>query len=185
MKRIKIAGFGGQGIILSAYIVGKAVSVFDGKSASMTQAYGPEARGGACSSQLVVEDNEVHYPLVDTADVLIAMSQEGYDKFLNILRDGGKLVYDSSLVNPNKDHSKYKEFMIPATKIAEEMGKKIVANIVMLGFATKVAEIASAEGMRKAVMESVPGKFVELNLKAFKRGYEYANQKTKVSKGSK
>lgn len=171
--RIKIAGFGGQGIILSAYIVGKAASIFDKKNASMTQVYGPEARGGSCSSQVVIADNEVDYPLVDTADVLLVMSQEGYDKFLPILRRKGILCYDSDLVTILTSHEHIKAFSIPATRLAEELGKTIVANIVMLGFATARADIATPAAMRNSIAQSVPAKFKELNLQAFEIGYNY------------
>jgi 2-oxoglutarate ferredoxin oxidoreductase subunit gamma len=171
--RVKISGFGGQGIILSSYIVGKAASIYDGKNASMTQAYGPEARGGACSSQVVISDAEVDYPLVDEADVLIAMSQEAYSRFLPILKKGGVLLYDEDLVTDLQPVKGVKIKAIPATRIAEEMGKKIVANIVMLGFATAQGKIASYEAMRAAIRESVPAKFTELNMTAFQTGYDY------------
>ena len=171
--RVKISGFGGQGIILSSYIVGKAASIYDGKNASMTQAYGPEARGGACSSQVVISDGEVDYPLVDEADVLIAMSQEAYTRFLPILKKGGILLYDEDLVTDLKPVKGIRVRAIPATRIAEEMGKKIVANIVMLGFATAQGKISTYEAMKDAIKESVPAKFKELNMTAFQIGYDY------------
>ncbi len=171
--RVKISGFGGQGIILSSYIVGKAASIFDGKHASMTQAYGPEARGGACSSQVVISDEEIDYPLVDVANVLIAMSQEAYDKFLPILKKNGILLYDTDLVKELQPHDGIIVKAIPATRLAEEMGKKIVANIVMLGFATAQTKIATYEAMKSAIKESVPAKFTKLNMTAFQIGYDY------------
>ena len=170
---IKISGFGGQGVILSSYIVGKAASIFDGLNASMTQAYGPEARGGACSAQVVVSSDEVDYPLVDFANVLIALSQEGYDKFLPILVPGGVLCYDEDLVKVLQPHDEITAKKIPATRIAEEMGKKIVANIVMLGFATAQGNIATYDAMKDAISESVPAKFRDLNMKAFQIGFYY------------
>lgn len=175
-KNIKISGFGGQGVILSSYITGKAASIFDGMNASMTQAYGPEARGGACSAQVVISSDEVDYPLVDSADVLIALSQEGYDKFLSILKPNGILCYDEDLVKVLQSHNGIIAKKIPATRIAEDLGKKIVANIVMLGFAVAQANITSFEGMKEAVSESVPAKFLNLNLEAFKTGYEYKGE---------
>ncbi len=171
--RVKISGFGGQGIILSSFIVGQAASIFDGKQASMTQAYGPEARGGACSSQVIISNKEVDYPLVDEADVLIAMSQEAYDTFLPILRKKGILLYDIDLVKNLKTHQNLEVKAIPATRLAEELGKKIVANIVMLGFATAQAKITTYEAMRNAIKKSVPAKFTELNMKAFQTGFDY------------
>ncbi len=174
--RVKISGFGGQGIILSSFIVGKAASIYDNKFASMTQSYGPEARGGACSSQVAIADGVVEYPLVDAADVLIAMSQEGYDTFIDILKPGGILLYDSDLVTKLQNHKDIIAKAIPSTRLAEQLGKKIVANIVMLGFATKQAKITSADAMIEAIADSVPSKFIDLNLKAFQTGYEYKEE---------
>ncbi|MBC8525546.1 MAG: 2-oxoacid:acceptor oxidoreductase family protein [Candidatus Cloacimonetes bacterium] len=172
-QKIKISGFGGQGVILSAYIIGKAASIYDKKNASMTQAYGPEARGGACSSQVVISPKEVDYPLVDNADVLIALSQEGYDKFISILKKDGILLYDSDLVENLKHSSKIKSNPIPATRVAEELGNKIVANVVMMGFFTAVAKMVSIEAMKQSIQESVPSKYTELNMRAFDKGYNY------------
>ena len=171
--RIKISGFGGQGIILSAYIIGRAASIYDGKHASMTQAYGPEARGGSCSSEVVIDSIEVDYPLVDNADVFIALSQEGYSKFFPILRENGILLYDSDLVTKLNPHDKITAKSIPAAAIAEKLGNRVVSNIVMLGFATTYAKIASPEAMRESIKVSVPVKFVDLNLKAFQTGLDY------------
>ncbi|MBN2017963.1 MAG: 2-oxoacid:acceptor oxidoreductase family protein [Candidatus Cloacimonetes bacterium] len=176
--RVKISGFGGQGIILSAFILGKAASIYDQQYSSMTQAYGPEARGGACSSQVVISPKSVEYPLVDTADVLLAMSQEGYDTFLPILKKGGILCYDTDLVEKMQSHKDIIAKGIPATRLAEELGKKIVANIVMLGFATKQAKIATPEAMKGAITDSVPKKFTDLNMKAFQAGYDYDEDKS-------
>ncbi|MCK4297500.1 MAG: 2-oxoacid:acceptor oxidoreductase family protein [Candidatus Marinimicrobia bacterium] len=172
-QKIKISGFGGQGVILSAYIIGKAASIYDGKNASMTQAYGPEARGGACSSQVVISPKEVDYPLVDEADVLIALSQEGYDKFISILKKDGILLYDSDLVENLKHSSKINSNPLPVTRVAEELGNKIVANVVMMGFFTAVAKMVSIEAMKQSIQESVPSKYTELNMRAFDEGYNY------------
>ncbi len=172
-QKIKISGFGGQGVILSAYIIGKAASIYDKKNASMTQAYGPEARGGACSSQVVISPKEVDYPLVDEADVLIALSQEGYDKFISILKKDGILLYDSDLVENLKHSSKINSNPLPVTRVAEELGNKIVANVVMMGFFTAVAKMVSIEAMKQSIQESVPSKYTELNMRAFDEGYNY------------
>jgi len=174
--RVKIAGFGGQGVILSSYIVGKAASIFDGQNASMTQAYGPEARGGACNSQVVISRNEIDYPLVDAADVLIALSQEGYDRFFSVLKEGGILLYDSDLVTNLNAHDSVIAKPIPATRIAEKLGRTIFANIVMLGFATAQAKVTSPEAMEESVRQSVPRKFIDVNVKAFQTGYNYSEE---------
>ncbi|MCD4650846.1 MAG: 2-oxoacid:acceptor oxidoreductase family protein [Candidatus Cloacimonetes bacterium] len=176
MQRVKISGFGGQGIITSSFIVGKAVSIFDGKCAAMTQDYGPEARGGSCSSQVVIDDKEVDYPLVDESDILIAMSQEGYDKYLPRLIDGGTLCFDADLVGKTQNHSRINAKGIPATRIAEQLGKKIVANIVILGFATAQTGFATVQAMKSSIEETVPEKFLDLNIKAFDIGYNYKEE---------
>ena len=183
--RVKFSGYGGQGVILSAYIVGKATAIYDGKQASMTQAYGPEARGGACSSQLVIDKKAINYPLVDTTYILVALSQAGYDKFLPDLKNKGTLLYDNDLVSVVQDHSKYNALAIPATRLAEELGKRIVANIVMVGFVIAQTKLASRESMLRAIKESVPAKFIDLNLKAFEVGFNYKPSKRRKSGGKK
>lgn len=173
MAEIRFAGFGGQGIIRSGIILGRAISIYDERFATMNQAFGPEARGGACSSQLVVSDTKVLYPYVSRTDFLVAMSQEGYAKFEHEVKDEGVLIIDSDLVNPT---TKKKVFSIPSTRFAEELGNRIIANVVMLGFFTAIAKIVSVEAMRKTIPESVPERFIELNLKAFDRGYNYSEK---------
>ncbi len=174
MAEIVFVGFGGQGIIKSGIIAGKGASIFDNKFATMTQSFGPEARGGACSTQLVLSESEVLYPYVAISDVLVAMSQEGYEKFEPELGEEGILLIDEDLVKPKPSRDKIKIFSVPATRIAEELGNRIIANVVMLGFFTAVTKLVSKEGMEKAVADSVPPRFKELNLKAFDKGFQHA-----------
>jgi len=176
MPEIRFAGYGGQGIIRSGLIAGRAASIYDNKFSTMSQSFGPEARGGACSSQLVVSESKVLYPYITVADILVAMSQAGYDKFETELGKEGTLLFDEDLVKPKLPRGKIKAFAIPATRFAEQLGKKIVANVVMLGFFTAITEVVSYDAMKKALPESVPEKAVDLNLKAFDRGYEYGKQ---------
>lgn len=176
MSEIRFAGYGGQGIIRSGIIAGKAASIYDNKHATMSQSFGPEARGGACSSQLVVSDSKVLYPYITAADILVAMSQEGYDKFEPELSENGMLLMDEDLVKPKPPRGTMKVYPIPATRFAEQLGNKIVANVVMLGFFTAVADVVTYDAMKKAIPSSVPEKAVDLNLKAFDRGYEYGKE---------
>ncbi len=179
MAEIRVAGFGGQGIMRSGYIIGKAAAIYDKKEASLIQSYGPEARGGACSSQVVVSEGPINYPFVDNPDVLIVMSQEAYNKFASTLREGGVLLSDADLVKlEGRGTSNF--YPIPATRFAEELKMRIIANMVMLGFFTGITKVVSVEAMKRTIPESVPSRFVELNLQAFDRGYEYV-QKTRVS----
>jgi 2-oxoglutarate ferredoxin oxidoreductase subunit gamma len=173
VTEIRIAGFGGQGVILSAIVLGKAASIYENGFATMTQNFGPEARGGACSAQLVVSDSPVLYPYTTQPDIMVIMSQEAYNRFAHELKPGGMLIVEEDLVrvsNLNRDKQVY---AIPATRFAEELGKRMVLNSVMVGFFTAVTKLLSPEAVRKAVADSVPGNFKELNLKAFERGFEY------------
>ncbi len=188
MSEIRFSGFGGQGIIRCGLIAGKALSLFDNKQATMTQSFGPEARGSACSSQLVVSDDRVLYPYISTPEILVSMSQEAYEKYEPELRDDGILLIDKDLVKPKPSREKIKTYSIPSTRFAEELGNRIIANLVMLGFFTAITRIVSPEAMKKALPGLVPGRFLELNKKAFEKGYEYGRKimteekKPKISK---
>jgi 2-oxoglutarate ferredoxin oxidoreductase subunit gamma len=182
MPEIRFAGYGGQGIIRSGIIAGKAASIYDNKFATMSQSFGPEARGGACSSQLVVSDTKVLYPYVTVADVLITMSQEAYDKFEPGLGEDGTLLVDEDLVNYKPPRGNIKIYSIPATRFAEQLGNKIVANVAMLGFFTAITKIVSYEAMNKAIPVSVPEKAIDLNIKAFEKGFTYGKQKLTAKK---
>lgn len=170
---IKIGGFGGQGVILSGYIIGRAASIFDDKHATMIQAFGPEARGSATSSQIIVSREPIAYPYITCPDIMIVMSQEAYTKFAPELGEGGILITEEELVKTDELRPDIKHFSIPATRIAEELGRRMVLNIVMMGFMTAVTDLVSPEAMRKAVKVSVPKGTEQLNLNAFDRGYEY------------
>lgn len=183
-KEILITGFGGQGIILMGDIIGKAAVLYENKHATMTQSYGPEARGGACSSQVLISDEEILYPYVEKPKVLICMSQEGFNKNAKLLVDGGLLILDNDLVQPSKLNPSWDVYYVPATRFAEEMGNKMMANIVMLGFLSAVSDIASADSVKKAVLSSVPSQTREQNAKAFDRGKEYGEALLKA-KGKK
>jgi len=172
LTEIRIAGFGGQGVILSAIVLGKAASIYQGAFATMTQNFGPEARGGACSAQLVVSDTPVLYPYVTVPDILVVMSQEAYVKFGSELKDGGIMIVEQDLVRVSDLKKEVQVYSIPATRIAEELGKRMVLNSVMVGFFTAVTHLLDPDAVGKAVADSVPSNFRELNLKAFERGLE-------------
>lgn len=176
MTEIRFSGFGGQGIIRCGLIAGKALSLFDNKHATMTQSFGPEARGSACSSQLVVSDDRVLYPYISAPEILVSMSQEAYEKYEPELRDDGILLIDKDLVKLKPARGKIKTFSIPSTRFAEELGNRIIANLVMLGFFTAITRIVSPEAMKKALPGLVPERFLELNKKAFDKGYEYGKK---------
>ncbi|MGC9356378.1 MAG: 2-oxoacid:acceptor oxidoreductase family protein, partial [Anaerolineae bacterium] len=151
-KEIRLSGFGGQGIGLAGFLLGKALSLYDGKEAVMTQAYGPEARGGASSANVVVSDARVDYPFVQHPDVLVAMSQEAYTKFRPTARTEATIIVDADLVIPDNGDS---PLSIPATRLAEELGRRIVANVIMLGYFTRATDIVSREAMERALKETL------------------------------
>ncbi len=181
LTEIRVAGFGGQGVILSAIVLGKAASIHQGEFATMTQNFGPEARGGACSAQLLLSDKPILYPYVTQPDVLVVMSQEAYSKFAPELKDGGTLLIERDLVRVTDLPKHTRVYSVPATRLAEELGKRMVLNIVMVGFFTAITQLLEADAVRKAVADSVPATFRDLNLKAFDKGYEYG--KTALAAG--
>ena len=170
-KKIVITGFGGQGVVLAGRIVGKSAAIVDSLESTLVQSYGPESRGGACSAQVTIADEEIHYPYIQNPDILVAMSQAGYEKYKDVLVEDGILIVDQDLVNPGAEKARC--FSVPSTRFAEEMGLKMMANIIMVGFFTAVTEAISLEGARQTVRESVPKGTEEKNLKAFEKGWEY------------
>jgi 2-oxoglutarate ferredoxin oxidoreductase subunit gamma len=172
-KEILITGFGGQGIVLAGNILGKAAALFDLKHASLTQSYGPEARGGSCSAQVMISDEEILFPYVEFPQVMVCMSQEGYTKNVNMLVENGILMWDSDLVKTGEHDESWKTYHIPSTRFAEELGNKMMANIVMLGFFSCVSDLVRYESLRDSVMGSVPPHTKEKNGMAFDRGHDY------------
>ena len=173
---IRLCGYGGQGVILAGYIIGQAASIFDGKNTTFIQDYGPEARGGACRADVVISDERILYPYINVPSVLIAMSQEAYNKYYTEDRHDALVIIDEDLVKPG-ERSSVELLTVPATRIAEEMGRVMVANVVMLGFFTAVTGIVPIEAMKKSILASVPKGSEELNVKAIKRGYAYGLEK--------
>ena len=174
---IRIGGFGGQGVILAGIILGKAASLFDQKEAVQTQSYGPEARGGASKCEVVVSDGTVDYPKVQAPDILVAMSHEALVKYIVDLKDNGTLIVDPGTtfvedVQDYIDEHSIKVYEAPATQTAvDEIGLKIVANIVMVGAITKITGVISKEAAIKAIEDSVPAGTEEKNIAAFEAGY--------------
>lgn len=169
---VLITGFGGQGIVLAGQILGKAASLLDRKESTLTQSYGPEARGGACSAQVIISDDIIHYPYVRNLDILVCMSQGGFEKYGNLLKNNGTLILDQDLVKVHTKHAG-SLFAIPATRMAEDLGRKMMANIVILGYLTAVTGAVSLGAARDTVAESVPKGTEESNIAAFSKGYDF------------
>lgn len=173
LTEIRIAGFGGQGVILAAAVIGKAAAIFHGDYATMTQSFGPEARGGSSSAQVILSTEPILYPYVTQPDILVVMSQEAYTRFAPQLKPGGILITEQELVRVDKYPAGVRAYGVPATRLAEEIGRKVVLNIVMVGFFGAVTNLLDPDALRKAVADSVPPAMQKLNLQAFDKGFEY------------
>ncbi|MFQ3662984.1 MAG: 2-oxoacid:acceptor oxidoreductase family protein [Chloroflexaceae bacterium] len=167
---VRICGFGGQGVITAAVILGKAAAVHDGLTALQVQSYGPEARGGAARAEVIIADHAIGYPGITLADVLVAMSQEAYNRYHRAIKPAAALIIDPDLVF-QRDESQHLT-PVRATKIAEDLGNTVVANIVMLGALTALTGVVSPEALLAATMESVPARFRELNRRALEAGMQ-------------
>jgi len=170
---IRLAGFGGQGIVLSGHILGKAAALFESRDAVFTQSYGPEARGGSCSADVVISDGTIHYPKVGEPDILVIMSQGALNTYGGSIGRDGMIIVDQDLVVMEKDPTGVTVFRVPFTRMAEELGKRIVANIVMLGAIAALSGVVSYDSMTESVLSSIPPGTEELNVAAFDKGFEY------------
>ena len=168
MSKIKITGFGGQGVILAGELLANA-AVMDGKEGSAIGSYGSAARGGLTSSEIVISNEFIDAPFSENPDVLIALSQDGYDRYFNTVNPNGIIIVDSGMVTP-KLHSK--QYELQATNIATlEIKSPVVANMVMLGALSAIAQVISKNALINAVKETVSEKFIELNLKGIEIGF--------------
>ena len=172
-QRISLCGFGGQGIILSAVLLGTAAVTKGGLYAVQTQSYGSEARGGQCQAELLIDKGPINSPVAETKNLLVAMFQTAYEKYIPILDEDGVLVIDPQLVT-NLVRPIANTFAVPATQIAVDLGNRMAANMVMLGFLSECLGLLRAEDLLEAVKDQVNPRFVELNLKAVQAGIDYA-----------
>jgi 2-oxoglutarate ferredoxin oxidoreductase subunit gamma len=173
---VRFVGFGGQGIVLSSYVVGLS-AVLDGKRALQNQSYGSESRGGECRGDVIISESEIHELEPTSYDILIAMTQPGYDKFIGSLKPNGVLILDSDLVIPDigLNPPGIKSYSIRATEIASKnFDRKIVANMVILGYMNKLLNLVSTASLEKAITQSVPAGTEDLNLKALHEGLSLA-----------
>ena len=175
---IRFAGFGGQGIVLSSYILGQS-AVLDGKNAIQNQAYGSESRGGECRGDVIISDEDIYELEPDYQDVLVAMAQPAYEKFVPRLRAEGTLIIDKDLIvtDPNIEPSGISRHGISATDIAfKNFGRKIMANMVMLGYMNTVLGLVAQQAMEDSITRNVPRGTEETNLRAFAEGIKLAQR---------
>jgi 2-oxoglutarate ferredoxin oxidoreductase subunit gamma len=173
---IRLSGEGGQGLVLAGKILAEAAAIYDDRNATQSQSYGPEARGGASKSEVIIADGEIDYPKTENLDVLLALTQEALDKYHGDLRQGGWLVVDSDAVTglPEGD---WKVVRVPLTRLArEKLGKAVVANIIALGVLVRLTRVVTEEAAEQAILARVPRGTEELNRDAFRLGLEVAHQ---------
>lgn len=171
---VRISGSGGQGIILAGVILAEAVSLYEGKNAIQTQSYGPEARGGASKSEVIISEDYIDYPKTLSIDTLVCLTQESCDTYSKDLKKGGILIVDSELVKevPNAG---YKVYKLPFLKTAKDVvGKQFVINIVALGSLVQITKVVNKESVEKAVLARVPKGTESLNKKALSLGFDIA-----------
>ncbi|MBM4330917.1 MAG: 2-oxoacid:ferredoxin oxidoreductase subunit gamma [Deltaproteobacteria bacterium] len=178
MKRyeIRIAGFGGQGVVTVGKIAGVAAALHDKRNAVQTQSYGPESRGGACKSEIVLSDGEIYYPKVRLADVLVALSQTAQDVYLKDLKPGGLLIVDPLTVIKEAPRSDIRVVQVPTAEIALKVGNKRFQNMVALGALCQLTGVISRNALEKAIKETVPPKTLTQNIEAFQKGLEYVRK---------
>jgi len=169
---IRFSGAGGQGLITAGIILAEAASIIEGKNAVQSQSYGPEARGGASKSEVIISDEPIDYPKATIVDACLAMTQEAADKYANGIKPGGVLLLDSDFA-PNAPEGDFKIYKMPIMRTAkDEIGREIVANVVALGAMIALTDVVSRESGLKAVLSKVPKAFLELNEKAYNAGFE-------------
>lgn len=176
---IRVAGFGGQGVVTIGRVLGSAFTIYEGINSVNTRSYGPESRGGACRSEVVVSRGEIHYPSVRVADVLVALSQTALDTFKSDLKEDGIL-----LIDPNSVKDVPKNLLcyeIPAMEIAHSVGDVKYQNSVVLGaLAVLLKSMIKKASLKSAVSKNVPPKTIQKNIEAFEAGWAYIVNAKKI-----
>jgi 2-oxoglutarate ferredoxin oxidoreductase subunit gamma len=171
---IRLAGSGGQGLVLAGIILAEAAILFDNKNAVNTQSYGPEARGGASKSEVIISDEEIDFPKCEQLDILLCLNQKSLLQYSTDLKKNGVMILDTELC-PEPPPGEYQLHQIAFTKLArEEAGKVFVANIVSLGAIAGLTDCVSRNALERAVLARVPKGTEELNLKALAIGFREA-----------
>jgi len=171
---VRLSGAGGQGLVTAGMILAFA-AILDGKNAVQTQVYGPESRGGACRSEVIISDTDIDYPQVTFPDLCLVMSQESYDRFGDDIKPGGTLIVDNTQIEEKDNHVDIRVFSSPITEITRsKLGKTIVANMVALTVLNEVVGLVNPESILQAILNRVPDKYADLNRQAFELGKEIA-----------
>ncbi|MGQ9589783.1 MAG: 2-oxoacid:acceptor oxidoreductase family protein [Planctomycetota bacterium] len=173
---IRLSGEGGQGLVLAGKILAEAAAIYQGLNATQSQSYGPEARGGASRSEVILSDEDIDFPKATRLDLLLALTQEACDRYVKDLKDDGVLLVDSDAVK-EVPSGRFRAYAVPLVRTAKEkLGREVVANIVALGFIARLAKIVSEDAIREAILTRVPKGTEEINQKAFDLGLSLAER---------
>ena len=173
---IRFSGAGGHGLIQAARILAEAAAIYDNKNAAESCSYGPEARGSASRAEIIVSDETIDYPRIDTVDFLLTLTQEAYDKYIPDLVPNGTLVTDRDVQKDDQAADK-KIFSVPFLEIAEEAcGRPSMVNIVALGFFARMNDIVSGKSIRQAILARIPKKSEDIYMKAYEAGLKAAQE---------
>ncbi|MCY3411986.1 MAG: 2-oxoacid:acceptor oxidoreductase family protein [Candidatus Heimdallarchaeota archaeon] len=174
---LRFRGQGGQGSITMGYIFGRAASIYEGKNSMLSEAYGPEIKGGYARADVVIQVEDLNYPLVDNPEILVVLSQEAWQAEKNNVREDGIVIYESQVVHPEKiEGDKRKYYGVPALEMALELKNRVVMNVIMMAVTQELTNAVSKESLEKALLDRIPPRFKDLNLSALKVGYEFAQK---------
>jgi 2-oxoglutarate ferredoxin oxidoreductase subunit gamma len=168
-KEIRIAGTGGMGVVLAGVILGHAAVVYGGLESVQSQSYGSEARGTAAKSEVILSDKPIKYPKVRESDFLIVMSQKALDMYLDNAKKDSVLIVDPDLVDTTNIKG-FEIVKVPAMKTADELGLRLVSNMIMLGAFAKRSGLISTENLEKAVSDLISAKTLDIDIKAIQAG---------------
>ncbi len=178
---LRLSGAGGQGLLLAGKIIAEAAAIYDGKIATQAQSYGPEARGGASKSEVVISDTDIDYPVATNLDLLLALTQESVDAYIKDVKKGGIVLVDSDLVE-HVPEGPYRVVSLPIVATARDrVGRVISANLVAIGIMAGLIDVVSVPAIESAIRARVPRGTEEFNLQAFRVGLEMARQFTEAN----
>ncbi|MFC1859554.1 2-oxoacid:acceptor oxidoreductase family protein [Thermodesulfobacteriota bacterium] len=170
LTRIVFSGSGGQGVVTASVILAEAAVIYSGLSAVQTQAYGPEARGGATRADVIISESPIHFPKVLNPHILICLTQEAYNKFAPIIRPGGLLLVDPQFVKIERKVEARQRELEMFKAVMEEIGNSIVHNICMLGVLIGFTDLVAVDSIRSVIEDRVPPDFKQMNRKALNVG---------------
>ena len=182
--RVVFSGSGGQGVITASIILAEAAVLYEGLNAVQSQSYGPEARGGATRSDVIVSDRDIRFPKVNQPNVLVCLTQEAYNKFANMIRPGGLLLTDNHFVTPARKVDARQVELGMYKEVMDQIGKPVVFNICVLGAMLGLVPIVKIESISKVIETKIPAGFLDMNRKALDLGFQLAEASPLKQKGN-